>query len=248
MLLHYLVPMVSAHLTDTETRFLSTCTSLPNQTRKNIQWNELFMSEALCHYGLQQHTKTRPIAFLEAIATTAPYEAFIVPDIRALFGRYTKVSKLVLYHIINAHRPISILAYMFRLYNCSCRDYLADEFCSSATSANNTVALRWLRDPHTGDGVYPWSQWACAVAAIHGYIAMLERLRDPHIDGGVCPWEYHACWCAARSNQLDTLIWLRNPDTGGGVCPWNKEACLSAARYWDYSAVVAWIEAQPDDD
>jgi hypothetical protein len=240
---HYLVPMVTIHLTDTEILFFLNLASLKT---KNIQWDELFMSKTLCRYGLQHYNKTCPITFLEAMLTTAPYEALVLPDVRALLGRYRKA--FILNHTIKAHRPISILVYMFQLYNCSCRDNGAVVFCEYAAASNNIVALSWLRDPVSGDGVYPWSQWACFNAARCGHMGMLERLRDPLLDGGVCPWGTTTCWCAAKAGQMDMLIWLRDPDTGGGVCPWDKVRCLWTARHWQHWAVAAWIMAQPDDD
>jgi hypothetical protein len=68
-----------------------------------------------------------------------------------------------------------------------------------------------------------------------------------YTDGGVCPWDTDVCWCAARTGQLETLIWLRDPKKGGGVCPWKKAECLSIARKQNYTAIAAWIMAQPDD-
>jgi hypothetical protein len=242
-LLHYLVPVVTDHLTPTETRFFLNLASLKP---KNKQWRELFMSKTLCRYGLQHYTK-RPIVFLGAIVTTAPYEVLVLPDITALFLQCTRAPLYILCCIIKAHRPIPILAYMFQLYNRSCRDFGAYLFCDDAVASNNTLALDWLRNPNTGGGCCPWSDWVCGHAAKNGHIDMLERLRDPHIDGGACPWDTDACWDAARAGQLPALIWLRNPITGGGVCPWDKERCLWAARHWQHWAVAAWIEAQPDD-
>jgi hypothetical protein len=242
---HYLMPMTTDHLTPTETRLFLNFKSLKT---KNIQWDELFMSESLCRYGLRQYTKMCPYGFLEAITTTAPYEVLVLPDIRTLFLQDIEVSYNILTRTIEAHRPIPILAYMFQLYNRSCRDFGAYFFCDYAATSNNTAALSWLRDPNTGDGAFPWSDWTCFATARYGHIGMLERLRDPRIDGGVCPWGTHVCWCAAKAGQLEVLIWLRNPKKGGGVCPWNKEKCLWIARFYNHTAIAAWIEAQSDDD
>jgi hypothetical protein len=237
--------MVTDHLTPTETEFLLTFRS---RFKQDIAWHELFMSESLCRYGLQQCTKKCPFEFLEAIATTAPYEILVLPDISKLFRQHTKFFKLIIDVIIKAHRPLFILVYMLQLYHCSCHDGFADEFCDDAAAANNTEALSWLRDPDTGDGVFHWSHWTCASAAKHGHTDMLEHLRDPNIDGGVCPWGQYTCSGAVRAGQLQTLIWLRDPEKGGGVCPWEKERCLSIARHYNYSTMVAWIMAQPDGD
>jgi hypothetical protein len=241
---HYLVPMVTDHLTNTETRFFLNLASLKTN---NIQWRDLFMSESLCRYGLQHYTKTLPSAFLEAMLTTAPYEALVLPDITNLFLQCTGHTFYILGRIITAHRPIPILAYMFQLYDCSCYAHYADDFCDDAVASNNTLALDWLRNPDTGDGIYPWSQWACATAARNGHIGMLERLRDPHIDGGACPWGKNVCLQTVGAGQLEALIWLRDPETGGGVCPWNKVECLSIARKHNHTAAAKWIRAQPDD-
>jgi hypothetical protein len=237
--------MVASHLTDTETQFFLNFTS-PTLNQR-IQWGDLFMSKSLCRYGLQHYTKTRLIVFLEAMATTAPYEVLVLPDIATSFLQYTRASYHILGCIIKAHRPIPILAYMFQLYDCSCRDHYVDDFCDNAVTSNNTLALAWLRNPNTGDGVYPWSQWACATAARNGHIGMLERLRDPQIDGGACPWGTNVCLQTVGAGQLPALIWLRDPETGGGVCPWVKEKCLLTARDRNYSVMAAWIEAQPND-
>jgi hypothetical protein len=236
--------MVTAHLTGTETRFL---THTPPRRAQNIVWGELFMSEALCRYGLQQYTKKCSITFLNAIATTAPYEIFALPDISTLFRRDVYPSSFTLRRLIETHRPIPILAYMFHLYNSSCYDCDADDFCDCAAGNNNIAALEWLRNPDTGDGVYPWSEWTCNGAAKNGYIGMLERLRNPKFDGGVCPWGYFTCIEAAEAGQLEALIWLRDPEKGGGVCQWNKTKCLWFARLQKHTTVVAWIRAQPDD-
>jgi hypothetical protein len=243
---HYLVPMVASYLTDTETRFWSTRT--PPTLNRHIQWGDLFMSESLCRYGLQHYTKIWSSVFLEAMVTTAPYEVLVLPDITTLLFQDTRDPDYIMSCIITAHRPICILAYMFQLYNCSCCDRCADDFCDDAVASNNTLALDWLRDPTTGDGMYPLSQEACATAAAYGRIDMLKRLRDPHIDGGAWPWDTHVCRGATRAGQLETLIWLRDPKTGGGVCPWDKEKCLRVARNRNYSAIAAWIMAQPDDE
>ena len=236
--------MVTIHLTDTETQFLLTSRSLFKQ---DIVWNDLFMSEALCRYGLQ-HKPACHIDLLLAIAKTASYNTFILPDITALFRYHTNFFNVILGCMIKIHRPLPMLIYMFQLYGLSCHDSFAGNYCDYAAAANNTEALEWLRDSTTGDGVYPWSEWTCATAAKHGHFAMLERLRDPKFDNGVCPWDSHACWCAARTGQLEVLIWLRNPKTGGGVCPWYKLGCLCVADTHDYSAIAAWIMAQPDED
>jgi hypothetical protein len=175
---HYLVHMVTDHLTDTETQFWSTRT--PPTLNRHIQWGDLFMSESLCRYCLRHYTQTRSIVFLEAMAATAPYEVLVLPDITTLFLQYTGASYHILGCMITAHRPICILTYMFQLYNCSCRDRCADDFCEYAVASNNTLALDWLRNPNTGDGMYPLSQWACATAAEYGHIDMLKRLRDLH--------------------------------------------------------------------
>jgi hypothetical protein len=237
--------MVVSHLTDTESRFFLNPISI---TTENIQWHELFVSTSLCHYGLQHYTEDCPVAFLEAIVTTAPYEALVLLDVAVLFHQTILIPVCLITRIIYMHRPIPILAYILYLFTCSCHDSCADEFCDDAAASNNIEALSWLRDPDTSDGVYPWTHHTCASAAKNGHIDMLERLRDPRIDGGVCPWGTHVCWCAAKAGQLDTLIWLRNPDKGNGVCPWNKAECLSVTRSYIHPTIAAWIMAQPDDD
>jgi hypothetical protein len=236
--------MVASHLTKTETRFLY-CTS--PILSDHIHWEDLFMSTSLCLYGLQ-HISKCPIEFRLAITKTAPYEALILPDITALFRRHVGFAKFILDKIIKAHRPISMLAYLFQLYSCSCRDKYADDYCNYAAAANNTEALAWLRDPTTSDGVYPWSYLTTALAAEYGHIDMLERLRDSTIDGGICPWGIHTCSRAAIKGQLAALVWLRDLKMGGGVCPWDKEHCLWLAPDCAHSAIVAWIHTQPDDN
>jgi hypothetical protein len=244
----HLEPMVTAHLTETETNFLYTMSPMSSVY---IQWDELCMSESLCCYAV--NTKDYSDELLMAIIKTAPYEAFVLPDIMALFRQHIENSHFIFIYLIISHRPIPIIAHVFQLYNASCRDYNAHELCSHAAIANNTEVLSWLRNPKTGDGVYPWTDgyhpWSnttCIMAAQYGHIAMLERLRDPTIDGGVCPWGPTVCTRAAATGQLETLVWLRNPETGGGVCPWNKAQCLYVAQQYNYTAMAKWIEPQPD--
>jgi hypothetical protein len=241
---HYLVPVVTAHLTFTETQFLQ-CT-LPRRDQ-NIQWDELFMSKSLCRYGLQ-HIPVYQLDFLVAIVETASYNTITLPDITALFRLHTEWFNTVLRYTIKTHRPLPILIYMFQLYGLSCRHHSACQCCNYAAAANNIEVLEWLRDPNAGDGSYPWSIRTCGSAARYGHIDMLERLRDPRINNGVCPWRECACLEAAEAGQLEALIWLRNPEKGGGVCPWDKEDCLWAARFFNHTTVAAWIETQPDDD
>jgi hypothetical protein len=248
MLPHYLVSMVTDHLTYTEARFL---VLFHPKFQFGIDWGDLFMSESLCRYGLQyqypdQNENNRKL--LMGMTDTTPYEVLVLPSISTLFRQHMYSSLDVLSRLIEKHRPIPILAYMFQLYNCTCHGWRAEELCDCAASENNIEALEWLRDPDTSDGSYPWSERTCATAARYGHIAMLKRLRDPNIDGGVCPWDVCACSRAIFANQLETLIWLRNPETGGGVCPWNKAYGLKTARSLGYLAMVTWIMAQPDDD
>ena len=208
---HYLMPMTTDHLTPTETRLFLNFKSLKT---KNIQWDELFMSESLCRYGLRQYTKMCPYGFLEAITTTAPYEVLVLPDIRTLFLQDIEVSYNILTRTIEAHRPIPILTHMFQLYNRSCHDLHADEFCVDAAASNNIAALSWLRDPNTSDGVYPWTRHTCAAAAEHGHLATLQRLRDPLFGGGVCPWSKAWCLYVARYwNYTAMATWIETqPD------------------------------------
>jgi hypothetical protein len=241
----HLAVMVASHLTKTETHFLHYTT--PPVLSSHIPWDELYMSISLCLYGLQ-YMPEYPVEFLMAIVTTASYSDIRSPAITALLRRHRKSATTILNSTIKAHRPISMLAHLFQLYSCSCRDKYADDYCNYAASANNTEALDWLRDPKTGDGSYPWSYRTTVLAARYGHIAMLHRLRDPTIDGGICSWGMSACTEAARTGQLAALVWLRNPKTGGGVCPWEKNWCLDAAQQYNYSEITAWIHTQPDDN
>jgi hypothetical protein len=236
--------MVTAHLTDTETRFLTQPSPVLS---RRIQWDELFMTESLCRYGLQR-TNRHSDSFLVAVVKTAPYNVITLPLITTRFRLHVEDFSFILLHAIKTHRPLPILAYLFQLCNCSCRDSCADDFCEYAAAVNNTEALEWLRDPNTGDGSFPWSDWTCAGAAQHGHIEMLERLRDPDIDGGICPWKERVCARAVSTGQLETLVWLRNPKVGGGVCPWDKAWCLFLTQHYKYPAITAWINSQPDDD
>jgi hypothetical protein len=243
VLLPHLAFMMTSHLTETETRFLY---DMSSRLPRKINWSELFMSESLCRFCIT-HRKHYSTEFLMAVVKTAPYEAFVLSNITARFRRHVETSKFILESAIKAHRPLPILAHLFQLYNRSCRAWFADDFCDCAAGANNTEALEWLRNPHTGDGRYPWTAVTCSVAAKYGHIDMLERLRDSTFDGGICPWGLHTCSRAVNMGQLEALIWLRNPKTGGGVCPWHKEACLSSARFFGYTAMAKWIDAHPDD-
>jgi hypothetical protein len=205
--------MVTAHLTETETRFLYDMSPMLSQ---HIQWDELFMSVSLCCYGIKHISITQLKEFLVAIAETAPYEALVLPAITTLACQRIRALKYMICSVIGAHRPLPMLAHLFQLYTCRRCEYDTDEFCDGAAAANNTAALGWLRDPDTGNGSYPWSESTCAVTARYG--------------------------------QLKALIWLRNPKTGGGVCPWCKESCFYLAQQYNYPAMTAWIDTQPDDD
>jgi hypothetical protein len=179
-------------------------------------WRGLFMSKSLCRYGIQQYTKDRSLAveLLMAIAANAPHDVLVLPDITALFRQHRKLSQNIAGHVIETHRPIPILTHMFQLYNRSCHDLHADEFCVDAAASNNIAALSWLRDPNTSDGVYPWTRHTCAAAAEHGHLATLQRLRDPLFGGGVCPWSKAWCLYVARYwNYTAMATWIETqPD------------------------------------
>jgi hypothetical protein len=209
---HHLVFMVTAHLTETETQLLHQ--TVPVRFR-HFQWNEVFLSESLCLYAIK-HTIKHTSDFLSAVIKTVSCEVLVLPTITALFQQHAEFSKIILNRVIQTHRPIPFLAYLFQLYNCSRHKQFAGDFCDFAATANNIEVLEWLRDPTTGDGSYPWGKSACITAATKGHLA--------------------------------ALVWLRNPKVGGGACPWNKSQCLLCAQYYNYPAIAAWIETQPDDD
>jgi hypothetical protein len=240
----HLLPLVTAHLTETETQFLLSVHFIPNHL--NINWDELFMSLSICCYGIQHHLLST--SFLASMLKTAPYDAFILPAIlqqQQCLLSITTLEDIVL-TVIGLHRPLPILALMLEQYNTVTNT--KREWCAFAASSNNVDALEWLRDPHTGDGRCFWSDWTCAMAAEQGHIDMLQRLRDPMLDGGICPWDTCACLHAVKTGQLATLVWLRNPNVGGGVCPWEKMWCLIFAQQYKHTAIAEWISAQPDDE
>ena len=239
----HLVPEITRHLTNTETRFLLSNGSI---SMHNTNWDKVVMSLSLCRYGIKHYMLTTP--FLFAMLKTAPYDAFVLPAITRRFKTHPFSPSRFLCDLICFHHPIVILEYMFTLYNYHFNVYNPDHFCMHAACFNNVAALSWLRDPTTGQGAHPWTYWVCLMAVKNNHLDMLQRLRNPHLDGGVCPWSADVCEAAARHGHLAILQRLRDPHLDGGACPWCKQQCRDLAREYNHLHVVAWIDTQPDDD
>jgi hypothetical protein len=69
---------------------------------------------------------------------------------------------------------------------------------------------------------------ACASAALHGYLDVLEFLR-----ARTCPWDPWTFACASKRGHLDVMHWLLEQG-----CPWDSRVFLNASP-----AVVRWLEA-----
>ena len=146
--------------------------------------------------------------------------------------------------LIQAHLPIQFLN-----YHCQQQQLLDVYLCRYAAQYNNIAALKTLRDPNTGAGRCPWSEWTCSCAAMYGYLETLIWLRNPNTGGGACPWRKDSvCSYAAEHGHLHILRWLRNPNTDTGICDWDLQQCLGRARGNHHFHIVAWISAQHNND
>ena len=208
----HLVPEITRHLTITESRFL---VSRHLVHKRDIKWNELILSLSLCQYAIKRLGLTGLTeSFFDSVLKTAPPEFFILPVITHHFKTDNVWRETAIKRVINLHRPIPILAFMFKTYGCSRFTFGASNYCDYAAGANNVKALAWLRDPNTSDGTYPWTKWTCLMATTCGHFGMLQRLRDPDLDGGVCPWNKAYCLQRARfEDHTEIMKWIEaQPD------------------------------------
>ena len=107
----------------------------------------------------------------------------------------------------------------------------ADEICATAAENGHLGALQWARRHQI-----PWDERTCAAAAKSGHF---EVLRWAHKNG--CEWDEDTCDGAAEGGHLAILRWARE-----NGCPWVKRVCRKRAANRGHTAVVAWIDSQPE--
>lgn len=182
----------------------------------------------------------------EAIVRYAPYDMFTLDNVKPyldwdnliyddIFAVYESTRIL-----IEHKRPMCFLAYYWALNKLTPLWDVNYFFCNEAVSANNCMALAWLRNPATGGGKHMWHKHHACAAIARGQVRVLYTVNDSS-----SAWCKELCLNAVEFGRFKMLRWLRNPNTGKGVYQWDKEKCLRKAFYNKYTTLHAWIERQP---